>query len=454
MRTISQVLFQARENHTITLVDGPNNALPTSIGFDDPATPPSSILPDPETGAPLSAKATTDESAASIPPRTQRVKKSELELVYTKDPVVFNSINKIVQTIMSGKHTIKAKDPTVKSYFDGFVDRMGSTGSLITWNELLSLIFQNQCIYGGTYVENIFNKNGTRIVDWDLFDPKKMDYAKDSSGRIIFDTFGRPIGYTQTLPFAYKVPEEKKMKYPAGIFLPQNSIYVPAERVAFIKLYAVGDGIYPYGLVESIYTVSLRKLNMEEALANAIWRHGFPIVIGKLGDQSHEPTPQQVANTQDKLKDLNYKSELVVPYYYDFQILESKKAEKLREHLEYYKEQEIAGLGIPRPYAIGGGAGENRSVLDNMSNLFQLTLKDIVARTSSSIRRFMFAPLCKLEGFTEIPTIEWDLIGVDELDKKAARLVAYAQAGLLLPGDMVDSTTTVSGFIKKLEGMQ
>jgi hypothetical protein len=361
----------------------------------------------------------------------------ELELTYLHNPTIFNGINKITQTIMSANHEITATDPKIKEYFVKFTDELGNSGSDITWEELLSQIYKFQCIYGKAWIENIWNKKNTNIVDWDLIDPKKMDYAKNTQQKLALDKFGKPLGYVETLP--YDVPANPQVLPEAIrklITLPPNAIFLEPKRIALIKLFAVGDGFYPIGLVEPIYKTSLRKLNIEEALANAIWRHGFPIMLASVGDSNHEPTPQQVKSILDKLKDVNFKQELSMPYYYDLKILEAKKAEKLREHLEYFKEQEIAGLGIPKPFATGGGEATNRATLGNQGDMFQLTLRDIINKTVFSIRKYMFKPICDIEGFKEIPNINWDLIGPDELDKKSKRMIEYVKAGIFTPEEV------------------
>jgi hypothetical protein len=141
---------------------------------------------------------------------------------------------------------------------------------------------------------------------------------------------------------------------------------------------------------------------------------------------------------------VSYKQELAVPFYYDLKILESKKAEKLREHLDYFREQEVSGLGIPKPFATGGGEETNRATLGNQTDMFMLTLKDIIARTTDQIRQYMFKPICDLEGFKEVPTITFDAVGVDEIAKKAKRLLEYLDKGVV-------TTEEIKGMIKDFE---
>jgi hypothetical protein len=398
-----------------------------------------------EGSAPTSSKTT---------PVVERVSQDELELTYMTNPTVFNSINKTVQMIMAADHPIVAKNPKVQAYFDKFVATLGNAGSDATWEEILTDIVKHQCMYGRSFVENVFNKRGNRIVDWVIIDPKKMDYAKDSLNRIVMDQYGNPVGYIEVIPLQDstgmsmnqipKVMAEKGVVAPSG----GRAIFLYPKQVAHIKLYTVGDGFYGIGLIEPIYKTSLRKLNIEEAHANAVYRHGYPIVWASLGDSNHEPTPQQIENMSKKLKDINSRTEITTPYYYQLQVLESKNSDKIKEHLDYFREQEIAGLGIPQPFATGGANGASFSTLGNQSAMFQLALNDIAKKTAAAIEKYMFKPVCDLEGFTEVPKLKWDIVGIDELDQKANRLMKYAQAGLVLPDEK-----TIQ-FIKKVEKLE
>ena len=389
-----------------------------------------------------------DPKALKTTPTITRVSMSELELTYLHNPTIFNGINKIVQTIMSAEHELICKDDKTRAYFENFFAELGNSGSDITWEELLSQIYKFQCIYGKAWIENIYNKKGNSIVDWDTIDPKKMDYVKKSNDLLTLDKFGKPRGYVETLPYDVPAPEQKLPEELMNeLTLPPNSIFLAPKRVAQIKLFVIGDGFYPIGLVEPVYKTSLRKMNIEEALANAIWRHGFPIILGKVGDPNHEPTPGQIKSILEKLRDASFKQELAVPYYYDLKFLESKKAEKLRQHLDYFRDNEITGLGIPKPFATGGGEATNRATLGNQSGMFQLTLRDIINKTIYSVRKYMFKPICDLEGFKEIPDLKWDVIGADELDKKAKRLMTYIKAGVISPDEIKE-------FIYKVEKLK
>lgn len=413
------------------------NKKPTIVSFGD-------------TGQPKAIKTT---------PKIARVVPIELELTWANDATSFNGINKIVQTIMGTRHEIKAKNPQIQRYFEEFVENLGKSGSDITWDELLAQIFEHECIFGWAFVENVYNKSGNRIVDWDIIDPKKMDYAKDRMGNIVLDKFGKPVGYFEKLAYGTYVEDDTYWKnnnvlndYPyKSIIQPPagyKAIFLKPEQIAIVKLFTVGDGFYPYGLIEPIYKTTLRKMNIEESLANAIYRHGFPIVWAQLGDLNHEPTPQHIESMLDKLKNISTKQEIATPYFYNLHILESKKFDKLSQSLDYYINQQVAGLGIPKPFATGGGEATNRATLGNQAALYNLTLKDIINRTSRAIEKYMFKPVADLEGFKEVPKLEWDSPGVDETEKRAKRILQWVKSGILSPN------TKIEDFVKKIEHLE
>jgi len=371
----------------------------------------------------------------------KRVPRKELELAYACDPIIYNSINKIVQIIMSGDYKITAKDKKVQRYFNEFVSRLGVTGTGLSWEDLLNLIYKNALMYGASFVENIFNKKANRVVEWDIIDSKKIDYAKDLNNNIVIDANNNAVGYFQLLNYAstsatgtIKVQKNSKFVLPPTVQRPDNypdSIYLPKEKVSQIKFSVVGDGFYPIGLIEPIYKTTIRKMNIEQSYTSSVFRYANPILQAKLGDLNHQPTPAQINSILEKLKNLNSKNEIAVPYYYELSYLQPDAMEKVQENLNYFISQQVAGLGVTRSIATGGSENANAASLGNQSTIFSLTLKQIIKSICSSIEKEMFATVCKYEGFKEIPTLEWDIDTGDEMNDMATRIMKYAQAGML-----------------------
>jgi len=386
-------------------------------------------------------------------PVIARVNPNELELTYLNNGLIFNSINKLVQTMFNwGEFIIEADDPELMEFMDKFTSGLGSSGSLITWPQLLEEICLNSCIFGKSFVENIFNKKGNRIVDWDIVNTKSIDYAKDTNGNIVLNNNSSPVGYFQTLPDNYsdELPEQILPDDVVAPMTSTNYLFIEAKRLAQIQLFKVGDGFYPVGLVETIYRDNVRKLNIKETVANSADWHGYPILHAKLGDMQHPPNAQQIEDTLEVLENLRYTKEICTPYNYDLNMIESggESFKNARVQLDLFEDEEIAGLGVPKAIAKNLTDGSGTAVMRQLMMTFHLTIKDVAKRVAIGVRREMFAPLVKLEGFKEVPRLVYKFNSPDELDIKARRLLKYKQAGLLEPDE------SISNMIKEMEGLK
>jgi len=187
-------------------------------------------------GVPLAPKV-SQSNRDRIPPE-------ELEAIYITDPITFNTVNIQVNLIMQAGFRIDASDSETQEYFDEFFESIGQIGEETTLHELLEYIYLDKLIYGKSFVELIYNRDDSRIVDLRILDPKVMDYARNSRGEVAVDRFGKPIGFTMKLPYGYSsegfgdpVPKE----YQDIVSLRSNQIFLLPKRIALFKVRADGD---------------------------------------------------------------------------------------------------------------------------------------------------------------------------------------------------------------------
>jgi len=379
-------------------------------------------------------------------PQIERIELAKLEEIYLNDPVVFNSINKTVEVIMSAGYTLKGSDESI-SYVEEFLDNIGTRGGYTEWMSLLETIFTHQCIYGRAFNEIIYNAKQTKIMDLDFVDPKKIDYAKNMSNRIALDKYSNPLGYVLSLPYMEMTGDLKSDPVPSQVYLNTNQIFLKPERLAHYKLYTLGDGFYGIGLVEPIYKTANRKLKMEEALANVYMRTGFPTRMALVGDKFHEPTLEMLQRATEELEKSTYRSVFATPYYNEVKILEANKPEKLRQHLDHFVEEENTGLGLPSAFATWKGGEVNRATLNRQEFLYKLSLKEIINKTIKTLERDVFSKIAKLNNLKDTPRIKWNEINLEELDSKSKRLVAYTQSGLITPDKQIET------IIRQQEGL-
>jgi ribulose bisphosphate carboxylase small subunit len=365
-------------------------------------------------------------------PEVERVEPEALELAYLTDSITFNSINKVTQAIMSAGYEVTAKEEDVRNYFNDFLDTIGKVGEDITFTELLKTIFQNQAIYGNAYIELVYNKKLTKIVDLVALDPKRIDYAKTGAQKIALDKYGKPIGYTQKIPLGVST-EGLGDPAPKEVSLGPSEIFLMPERIAHFKLYTFGDRFYGVGLIEPGYKDIIYAKNIKDAQTNSIFTRGTGPIIDYVGDQDHYPTAEQIKSTAKKLSELKYSRYFAFPYWHDIQPLEIKHSDIVNDTIRYLQESQAASLGVPLAFATGSGERTNRATLSNQQRFLEFTLRDIVNRTIASIRKYIFSRISRTQKFKEIPDIRWGYLGTEEINDKAGRLNNYVKTGILKP---------------------
>lgn len=301
-----------------------------------------------------------DANTIKVTPTIARIGRNALETSYIKEPTTFNLVNVMTQLIMSPDHTLDG-DKSEVDYMSEVIDSIGFNGGTNTWEQVLTLIFKHQIMFGNAYIGLITKSGGgddADIVDFDIIDPKLIDYAKDGNGNIVLDEVGRVIGYIQTIPEGSSTTDlepYQKAKIPETVAIEANQLFIPREKIVHFKLHALGDNFYPLGFIEPAFNAINYKLKLEESLANAIWRDGFPTLIGKYGDANHVPTKNQIQDLLNNMQNLTNRHTLAVPYYVNIKYLESKSVVQLREHLVYFTEQIVTSFGIPQAIATATG---------------------------------------------------------------------------------------------------
>ena len=357
----------------------------------------------------------TDRKSSKVDSsNVERVARSDLALAYQSDPLVFNGINRGVQIIKNAGYHFDGKTKDVKNY-EEFFDTIGEIGSHSSFEDLLSISFKNLFIFGNYFEELIPNDTKTKIVDLDFIDPITIDYQKDTNSQPILDKYGRPKNYVQTNELDSTKTERT----------------IPAEWIAHFKLYNIGQGTYPIGLVEPVYLASYRKLQLEDAYVNSAYKTAFPRYKALIGDLQHEPTPDMIQKALDKLNNLKAGDNISAPYYFDFQPLQiASMGDNANDVLEYFNVLIAAGLGIPLAFLSGQGSSVNRSTLNDLKRMYEFSLTDTVVRTTIQRNQKVLDKLGAFNNWGKVK-IMWDVIETEDRDERAKRFVNYAKFKVL-----------------------
>jgi len=358
---------------------------------------------------------TTGGNPASVRDETTRdlsIDDEALERAYKNVPIVWNSINKIYQTIMSRDRELTGPN---SGFYRSWLDNVGSIGGNAPWAEIHTKIYKYQLIYGQAFVEIIRDQNTGEPVDLAVLDPKKIDYAREgdqsyggSGADIALDRFGNPVGYVQRVDNYSGDFVDQIYEVPDNVSLSNNEVFIPAKYIAHFKYQEVGEGFYPNGLIDSVYRDAERSFQLKKDYADYAHINGMPTRVAYVGDENHEPTPEQIGEINNQMKMAKNSREWTFPNHVDVEMLESENPESFLEFFKHFNSEIAAGMGIPEAIAMGDGQDVNRATLGILDSMFQISLRDVINRTSSNIEKQIFQVIGDFHGHQNVPTYEWD----------------------------------------------
>jgi len=346
-----------------------------------------------------------------------RVPKSELEASFVKCAVVSRGLTKLTEIIMSGEPILQCSDKKVLDYYQNFIDNIGYRGNDLHWDEFLNRVFLDQFVFGEMFAEKIPGAKGNPpkpVVDLDIVDAKSIDYAKKGES-IALDKYGVPLGYVQEIPYGQR--EISKLEPPEEITIQGNQKWIPRERIAHFKLYNFGSGFKPIGLIEPAYSDIRTFLNLKEAYGEKALTVLFPKYIAIVGDEKHMPTAEITKDMVKKMKESAYKTEMALAWPNDIKVLEARHPDALLNFLNFFMDEIIVSLGLPKSILTGLGEQTNRSTLNVQAYIMILTTRDIIRKTVKTIERQIFKPMADAEGFKVYPTINWNFQKVEDAIK-------------------------------------
>jgi len=369
-----------------------------------------------------------------------RVNPMELEKSYLRHPIVFNAVNAYINVFLSTNYYLSGEQDDIDD-LNRFLDQ-------IDWQTKLVNIVSRMGVYGKAWLELRSGNKSGKLIDVATVDPKTMDFRRDFYGNIIYDPVnGGPSSYFQYLPFDASQNTKKEIKTQTSPWEggETRGIEIPKEKIALYPLYTSSNDFDGVGLIEPVYDVVKSSNTFRKGLAQYIVRHGFPITVTYVGDTNHEPTMEEIDHVVDLVRNLNEKTEFVVPYYYRVEVLESKKAMQLSQHLEYFDDLIIAGMGVPRAFVLGAGEGLNKSTLDKQNLMFMRKIKMMQHVISQITHEMIFKRYAEENGFNSVPKMLWEEVSLDDMDSKAQRICQYVQVAAITPDDGIEA------FIRNLE---
>lgn len=348
---------------------------------------------------------------------SERVASSKLlmermELLYRLEPLIFSGVNKLTRRISGSDIYFTGEDEEENEKALQFFKESNAL-------KLLSHLVKDTFIYGFGVCE--IKKRGKEIKLVQL-DPKEFDYKRDGT-EIALDKSGNIIGYTWE---SSKTTKEVDLK---------------PEEVLLINYYSIGSFCLGISPIEAAFKTAWIKLNLEEALGEAIFRHGFPQIKYKIGTQEqgpwHEVTPAKIKEAKKILSAQDTASELVLPWWMDAEILKGKgDLGNVHMFLELLSMEILAALELPKAFGIETRGLGGRAV-EEMD--FEKTLLSFQQELKRQLDEQLLTPYYKAANFKTHPVLTFTEYSPELQNIRLRRLSAYAKHGLITRTDELEN---------------
>jgi len=360
----------------------------------------------------------------------KRPTREELERIYREDSQTFSSINKTKQLILGTRRYIRSKSLTAKKQYEDFFDNIGNIGIPMTEQDLHDSILHDMFVYGYAYVERVFDVFQKKILDLKMIDAKLIDYARDGQGNIILDESQRPIGFVMEVG---RLPDYMGDKYPAGVVINSNQIYLEAKRIALFKCFSFGNRFESLGFIETSYVDIKRKHLIEDSVTNSIYNNIHKHIIGYVGNDSIRTGETQRKSVLDALKNLSYNRYAVFSMPTKIETLDAQISDQTSVVLDYLRINQSAASGMPVGMSLGAGEAINRSVLNVQQKLLFLTANSIANSYALQFKREILDWIYKYNKFDEKAKLEFEEINVEDKNAKTERLIKDVEKKIICP---------------------
>lgn len=361
----------------------------------------------------------------------ERIPRNEIlmkrnEILYRLDPLIWAGVNKLTRLVASPRIYFTGEDETEVVAMEMFINQIGLRA-------ILPMLIKDVFIYGYGVAEIQKDKH-RRIAKLVQIDPKTFDYIRiEGSTFIDRKRDGTIKGYVQKI-----VGQEDK-------FFKPNDVII-------LKFYVLGEECLGLPPLEPVYKSAWIKLNLEEALGEAVYRHGYPIYWYKLGSpeamaKGFEVTPDKIKEAKDYLKDLSTASELILPWWIEPGRVEARsQIGDISDFLQFLSAEIMAGLEVPKVYGtttVEVGTNVAQETLD-----FEKTIRTLQEIIGEQLEEQLFSQYRK-KNKMEFPYPKLNFTEYSEQTKmfKARRLSLYSKYHMVTPDINLEND------IRKIEGL-
>jgi len=308
---------------------------------------------------------------------------------YSNEDTVWAAVNSIAfNTVMVG-YDIESENPKARDLIIQWCKKVDLDSHLVD-NTRYALVL------GDAFMEIVLNrkKEPSSLLD---VDPKSME--------IVYDEHGIVQSYQQSLGVRDKSGIPKLDK----------------ETICHIKFFSNPETPYGISLLQASRDTIDKKIKTDNAIANAIIRHGTTKTVFTVGNEKDRQLPPEsvLKEIRDEVEDIDEKNEFIVPWNVSIDTIDEKGIAGIEEYFNYFQTQVIIGLLCPEE-ALGLGRGSTEATAKIKAIMYERMIQSFQLRLSRIIEKQLFNRVLEENRFDpDIVSIEFRSVSSADESEKA-----------------------------------
>lgn len=322
--------------------------------------------------------------------QTEKGKKM-IYTIFRRNALTFKSV-KTKAAIAVPSISFKYNSNKEENIVNIFLKELHPASGLLQLTSILRDLYIDTTAFGTGFLDPIWNKKKTMIDGLKKTHPIEMDLLRDSGfgegGKVKLDKKGNPVGWIQRV-------DDNKTKE------------IPFEKIGYLTFNTIGDEWLGISDLEPIYQNVWRLMNIEEGIATAIFRHGFPLYDIKVSGASEgrPPTKEQLQKAAQEVSGLNYKSEFVHGPNYIIKLLESFSIGKSSDYVEPFIDQIVAISDLPKFVLLGSAEDLSRASAKEIIKFIKPLLKPSQDKLKLFFEEQILQPLMLANHVDTVPQL-------------------------------------------------
>jgi len=300
---------------------------------------------------------------SAAPERSEKALKN-YKTYYDGENTVFAAINTTAWNAIMVGYNLVSDDSKARLFIQRYLDALDLDAVLLD-NVVYTLI------YGDSFIEIVRNSSED-ITDLKTVDPITMV--------VNYDKFGMVTGYQQKIQGQL-----------------QKTILKPGD-IMHLKFFSNPSNPYGMSIIQPSMDTIDRKIQTDDALANAILRHGTSKYLVKVGTEEDIPDSEVFTDIKNELEDITSTNEFIVPALIDITTIDEKGVQGVEEYSSLFQTQLVIGMLCPEE-ALGLGKGSTEATATVKQIMYERFIRSIQFKLSTQIKNEIINPILEKNGF-------------------------------------------------------